>query len=141
MPSTRLPDCRPPRRDDSITSESSRPEVLIGEFALRPRIRIRLSAPDREALSSWRRRVLAFYTVLAAAITGYVILTPGTRTIAGVMSKDERGRAETCVQQTGDLPDTADRQMPRQVAVQDTNGGTARLPLTAAHVGRACGQK
>jgi hypothetical protein len=90
---------------------------------LRPRIRIRLSAPDREALSSWRRRVLAFYTVLVAAITGYVILTPGTRTIAEGMSKDGQRRAETCIQQTGLLRDAAGRQVPGQVAVQHTNGG------------------
>jgi hypothetical protein len=90
---------------------------------LSPRIRIRLSAAEREVLSTWRRRVLAVYALLAAALAGYVMLTPGTRTIAQGVSKDEQARAEACVQQTGALPDAADRQMPGQVANQDTNAG------------------
>jgi len=82
-------------------------------------MRIVLSAKDREVLSTWRRRVFAVYALLAAAMTGYVALTPGTRTIAQGVSKDEQARVETCVQQTGTLSDAADRQMPRQVANQD----------------------
>ena len=120
MPEPRLPDARPPQRDDSITSASSHPELLIGEIILRPRIRLRLSAADREALSTWRKRVFAVYALLAAALIGYLVLTPGTRTIAQGASKDEQARAETCVQHTGTLSNVADRQMPRQVANQDT---------------------
>jgi hypothetical protein len=120
MPNTRLPDSGPARRHDSITSASSHPELLIGEIVLRPRMRILLSAKEREVLSTWRRRVLAVYALLAAAIAGYLALTPGTRTIAQGVSKDEQARAETCVQHTGTLSDAADRQMPRQVANQDT---------------------
>ena len=121
MPDTRLPDCRPPRRDDSITSASSHPELLVGEIILRPRIRISLSAAEHVALSTWRKRVLAVYALVAAAVTGYLVLTPGARTIAQGTSKDER--AETCAQYTGTLTDAADRQMPGQVATQDTNAG------------------
>jgi hypothetical protein len=71
-------------------------------------------------LSAWRRRVLAVCVLLAAAITGYFMPTPGTRTIAQGVSKDEQARAEICVQQTAALPDAADRQMHGQVANQDT---------------------
>jgi hypothetical protein len=86
---------------------------------LRPRIRIPLSAAERAVLSTWRRRVLAVYALLAAALTGYLALTPGTRTIAQGVSKDEQARAETCVQHTGALSD-ANRQMPGLVTHQNT---------------------
>lgn len=97
MPNTRLPDCKPPRREDSITSASSHPELLIGEIIMRPRIRIPLSAAERAVMSTWRRRVLAVYALLAAALAGYLVLTPNTRTTAQGVSKDEQVRAETCV--------------------------------------------
>jgi hypothetical protein len=89
---------------------------------MRPRIEHLLSAAERDVLSAWRRRVLAVYALLAAAIIGYSMLTPETRTVAKGESKDEQARAETCVQQRGTLFDAADRQMPGQVA-QGTNGG------------------
>ena len=119
MHETRLPDSRPPRRDDSITSASSHPEQFVGEIILRPRIRIPISAAERAALSTWRKRVLAVYALLAAALTGYLVLTQDKRTIAQGAGKDEQARAETCVQITGAVYDTADRQMPRQAANQD----------------------
>jgi hypothetical protein len=99
MTNTRLPDSRPPRREDSITSASSHPELFIGEIIMRPRIRIPLSAAERAVMSTWRKRVLAVYGLLAAALAGYWALTPGTRTIAQGVSKDEQARAETCVPQ------------------------------------------
>jgi hypothetical protein len=134
MPNTRLPDCSPPRRDDIITSASSHPELLIGEIVMRPRVRIQLSAAEREVMSTWRKRMLAVYALLAAAITGYLALTPGTGTIAQGVSKDEQARAETCVQQTGSLPDAADRTASEQVATRDTTCAPADDP---ARVGRA----
>lgn len=33
----RLPDCRPPRRDPRLESASAHPELITGEFAMRPR--------------------------------------------------------------------------------------------------------
>jgi len=125
MPNTRWPDARPPRRDDSITSASPHPELLIGEIVSRSRMHILLTAKDREVLTTWRRRVFAVYALLAAAITGYVALTPGTTTTAQGVGKDEQARAETCVRHTGTLFDAADRQMPRQVANQDTRALTS----------------
>jgi hypothetical protein len=87
---------------------------------MRPRFHFPLSQAEHDMLSAWRRRVLAVCALLAAAITGYFVLTPGTRTIAQDVSRDEQARAETCVQQTGALPDATDRQMHGQVANQDT---------------------
>ena len=105
---------------------------------MRPHIRITLSAEEREVLSTWRRRALVVYALLAAAITGYLALTPGTRTIAQGASKDEQARAEACVQQT--VPDAADRKASKQVATRDTMPNT--IPTCApaddpARVGRA----
>jgi hypothetical protein len=107
---------------------------------MRPRIRITLSAQEREVLSTWRRRVLVVYALLAVVITGYLALTPGTRTIAQSASKDKQARAEACVQQTGSLPDAADRKASKQVATRDTMPNT--IPTCApaddpARVGRA----
>jgi hypothetical protein len=89
---------------------------------MRPRIRHLLSPAERDVLSSWRRRVFAVYALIAAAIIGYSMLTPSVRTVTEGVSKHEQARAETCVQQTGALPDAMDRQMPGHVAAQDTNG-------------------
>jgi len=82
MPDTRLPDCKPPRRE---------------EILLKPSMRIVLSAEERQVLSTWRRRVLAMYALLVAALTGYLVLAPDARTIAEGVSKDKR--AEACVHQ------------------------------------------
>jgi hypothetical protein len=56
---------------------------------MRPRFHILLSQAERDMLSAWRTRVLAVCVLLAAAITGYFVLTLGTRTIAQGVSKDE----------------------------------------------------
>ena len=122
MPNTRLPDCKPPRREDSITSASSHPELLIGEIIMRPRIRIPLSAAERAVMSTWRRRVLAVYALLAAALAGYLVLTPGTRTIAQGVSKDEQAHAETCVQQN-EAADNAARNVSGRMATRNAKPG------------------
>ena len=90
---------------------------------MRPRIHHLLSPAERDALSRGRRGVLAVYAFFTAAIIGYSMLTRDVQTVAEGVSKEEQARAETCVQQTGSLSDPMDRQMPRQVAAQDTNGG------------------
>jgi hypothetical protein len=102
-----------------------------------------LSPAEREVLSTWRRRVFAFYALLVAVLIGYAILTPDARTVEGV-SKDEQARVETCVQQTASLPD-ADRKAakpaPKQVGTRDAMPQD-QLPTCApaddtARVGRA----
>jgi hypothetical protein len=123
MPDTRLPDCKPPRRDDSVTSASSHPELLIGEILLRPRMRILLSAEERKVLSTWRKGVIAFYALAAAVITGYLVFTPGTRTIAQGVSKDER--AEACAQHN-EAAGNATGNVSRRVATDNTKPACAR---------------
>jgi len=76
----RLPDCRPPRRDDSITLASSHPELLTGEIAIRPRITVPLG--DHEAISGWKRRNLAVCALVVAVIAGYSMINPGTTAVA-----------------------------------------------------------
>jgi hypothetical protein len=90
---------------------------------MRPRIHHLLSPAERALLLSWRRGVFAVFALLAAAIIGYSMLTPDTRTVAEGVSKHEQARAETCVKRTGALSDAMDRQMPGHVAAQGTNGG------------------
>ena len=53
----RLLDCRPPRRDSDTTSASVHPELLVGEFVMRPRIHVRLSTDDQIIVSKWSRRM------------------------------------------------------------------------------------
>lgn len=76
----RLPDCRLPRPDDSVTSASSHPELLIGEMAIRPRITIPLG--DHEATSGWRRPILTVGALVVAVIAGYSMINPGTTAVA-----------------------------------------------------------
>jgi hypothetical protein len=107
---------------------------------MRPRIHHLLSPAERDVLSSWRRGVFAVYALLAAAVIGYSMLTPSERTVAEGGSKDEQARAETCVQQTGSLPDAADRKASKQGATRDTMPNTMPTcapPDDPARVGRA----
>src|SRR5262249_478133 len=71
---------------------------------------------------------VAVYALLAAALIGYSMLTPETRTVAHGVSQDQKARAEACLQQTASLFDAADRQMPGQVAAQDGNQYTKDRP-------------
>jgi hypothetical protein len=128
MPDPRLLDCKPPRRDDSTTSASSHPELLIGEFVIRPRIHNQLSQAERDVLSSSRRRVVAVYALLVAALIGYSMLAPETRTVAHGVSKDQQASAEACLQQATSFFDAANRQMPGQVAGRDSNQASNGRP-------------
>src|SRR3954447_9789533 len=68
----RLPDCRPPRPDASVTFASSHPELTCGELAMRPRLPISLEAADRIVIDQWWRRL----TVMVLFImTGLAVLT------------------------------------------------------------------
>jgi hypothetical protein len=83
-----------------------------------------LSAAERDTLSTWRKRVVAVYAllaaVLAAVIMGQSMFIPSTRTAAPGASKDKQAHTETCVQHTGALSDAADRRVTGQVAIQGT---------------------
>lgn len=59
----RLPDCRPPRRDPSLTSASSHPELLSGYLAARPTYVLPTGPAIR---NKWSRRAIGA-VVLAMA--------------------------------------------------------------------------
>ena len=80
MRSQRLPDCRPPRTDGSVTSASSHPELLIGELAIRPCITV--ARAGHKAMSIWTKRFLAVSALVAAVIAGYSIINIGTTAVA-----------------------------------------------------------
>lgn len=64
----RLLDCRPHTRDSDTTSASAHPELLIGEFVMRPHTPPLLSSDDRVTISKWWRRmsgaVMALFVVV-----------------------------------------------------------------------------
>src|SRR5262245_36653089 len=91
----RLPDCRPPRRDDSITSASSHPELLIGEIATRPRIAV--PPTDHAATSSWNGRILAVCALVCAVVAGYFMINPGSTAVAPDMRQPATDRASEAV--------------------------------------------
>jgi hypothetical protein len=74
MTHARLPDCRPPCRDESITSASSHPELIGGDFAMRPQSHAPLAAARRAAIWPWSRRALAIGLIVAAVLIGHSVL-------------------------------------------------------------------
>jgi hypothetical protein len=100
MRSQRLPDCRPPRHDDSVTSASSHPELLIGEIVMRPRIHVPLSPSDRKVARTWTRRMLAVCVLIAAAIIGYSMINPTTTTALRNVGEKKQARAHDCEQRS-----------------------------------------
>ena len=70
----RLPDARPPRHADGITSASSHPELISGDFAIPPRRHVPLMAINRSVGSDWRRAMgglaaLAVIVMLVSALS------------------------------------------------------------------------
>jgi hypothetical protein len=85
----RLPDCRRPRHDDAFTSARSHPELLIGEFAMRPQIN--LTNDDRKAIRTWSGimglavvLVVGASLVLPALYRGLLVQTSVATKNAGV---------------------------------------------------------
>lgn len=52
-----------------FTSASAHPELLVGEFAMRPRIHVRLAADDQHSVTRWSRRLGAM-VMMAFLVTG-----------------------------------------------------------------------
>jgi hypothetical protein len=93
----RLPDDRLPRGDQSITSASSHPELLIREIAMRRRIHIPLAPGDRQMIRTWSRWMLAVYGLAAAGIVGYSMINSSSTTLARE-AREKQARAEACEQ-------------------------------------------
>ena len=68
----RLPDCRPPRRQAGITFASAHPELICGDFAMRPRIPVSLNAEDRAAVQLWSHRMILAMLLLFILGVGLV---------------------------------------------------------------------
>ena len=68
MTADRLPDCRPPRRDESVTSAVSHPELLCGYLAMRPRIRIPLTPAEQTMHHKWSRRTIGAVVLVSAGV-------------------------------------------------------------------------
>jgi hypothetical protein len=72
MIETRLPDCRMPSRDASVTSASSHPELICGELVMRPRIH--LTGAERADVASWSRRTLGAYAIAVMALWAFSLV-------------------------------------------------------------------
>jgi hypothetical protein len=138
----RLPDCRPPRRDDSITPASSHPELLTGEIAMRPRVHIPLAPADREVTSVWGSGMLAVCALVAAAVIGYSIVNPSTTTVARDTGEEKQARAETCERHEAAPPDATGNTTGHPAAHQMLQATPACPPATdQASDGRASGRQ
>ena len=98
MNDTHLPDCSPPRRDASTTRASAHPELMNGDFAMRPRIHVPLSAEDRAAISCWSRRMLAACTLVIVGLAAHAGLMRHYESDAQVASAKEQTLSPTCLQ-------------------------------------------
>jgi hypothetical protein len=67
----RLPDCRPPRRDERTTPASSHPELISGDLTMPPRIRASLAPTDRTAVPTWSKRLMLGCVVFTGALVLY----------------------------------------------------------------------
>src|SRR5215510_10291533 len=72
MIETRLPDCRMPPRDASVTSASSHPELISGELVMRPRIH--LTGAERADVASWSRRTLGAFAIAVMALWAFSLV-------------------------------------------------------------------
>jgi hypothetical protein len=68
MNADRLPDCRPPRRDESLTSASSHPELLSGYLAMRPHNGVLRRRAERDVRNKWSRHAIAAAVLVLAAV-------------------------------------------------------------------------
>ena len=75
MREERLPDCRPRRRDLSVTYASSHPELISGDFAMRPRVPVSLNSAERESVAKWTWG-FAIAAILAMVVA---LALPGVR--------------------------------------------------------------
>lgn len=89
-------DGRPPRRGDGVTSASSHPELLSGDFAMPPRRHIPITSMNQASGADWRRGSGGMLTliVIAVLLSAFAFRT-------GATSEDDaekRQYARTCMQ-------------------------------------------
>jgi hypothetical protein len=91
---TRLLDCRPARRDRDTTSASSHPELLVGEFAMRPRIHVLLAPNDQLVVSTWSRRMGGAVMTILVILVAWQMVSRHTGIAANA---SERPSDPTCI--------------------------------------------
>lgn len=89
---------KPPRRDDGVTSASAHPELIIGEFAMRPRVHVPLARADRDAVSTWSKRMLTACALVAAAFLVHASIYQRSETISPDARLEQQTLAESCTQ-------------------------------------------
>jgi hypothetical protein len=95
MVETRLPDCRPPRRDESLTSASSHPELISGDFAMQPRPYSPSTSAGRPV---WSRRTIAACGLVAAAVLVHAMVYQPADAIMRIAGTDDQALAPSCLQ-------------------------------------------
>ena len=98
MTDERLPDCRPPRRDERITSASSHPELLSGDFVTRPQSHASLAGAGRSAISPALRRLIAIGAVAAAAVMAHAMFYQRSEANVERARSGQPKLAATCMQ-------------------------------------------
>jgi hypothetical protein len=91
-----VPDGRPPRRGEGITSASSHPELVSGDFAVPPRRHVPITSMHRSINSDWRRAAGGMLVLVAMAV-----LVSAVTFRTGATSQDnaeQRQFARTCMQ-------------------------------------------
>lgn len=92
----RLPDCRPPRRDDRITSASSHPELISGDLAMPPRPHASLG-PTGE-VSTWSKRLMIGCLFVIGALVLYSNSIHHTGSKLQAAGTSRRAPASSCEQ-------------------------------------------
>jgi hypothetical protein len=75
MREQRLSDCRPRQRDLNVTYASSHPELISGDFVMRPHVPVSLTSAERESVAKW-----SWGFAIAALLAIVMVLAwPGVR--------------------------------------------------------------
>jgi hypothetical protein len=82
MNETRLPDCRPAQHDESVTRASAHPELINGDFAMRPRLHASVFHVDDTAASSWPRCLSTSFLFVAGIMLLHTIVAQPTESTA-----------------------------------------------------------
>jgi hypothetical protein len=72
MRETRLPDCRPPQHDESVTFASSHPELISGDFTMRPRP---YALAGYVPVSTWSRNAIAALVFAAGVLLLHAVFS------------------------------------------------------------------
>jgi hypothetical protein len=91
----RLPDCRPPRRDESLMSASSHPELLSGYLAMRPHSGVLRRRAERGLRNRWSRHAPAAAVLVLAAV---FVFKQGSRALGLTVPLALLGRADEVIE-------------------------------------------